>query len=217
MDTNNNILDHIARCIDEGDSARVEQWIDKAIKENIFIAEILNEGLVRGMSVVGAKFKNNEIYLPEVLISARAMKLGMDIIKPLLSAANVKSKGKIVIGTVQGDIHDIGKNLVSIMLEGAGFEVLDLGVDVSADKFIDAIKSEKADVIAMSALLTTTMMNMKEVVLALADAGIRKSIKVIIGGAPVSHSFAAEIGADGYATDAALAVDAVVDMLKCKT
>ena len=150
------------------------------------------------------------------MISARAMKVGMDIIKPLLAAAKIKSKGKIVIGTVKGDIHDIGKNLVGMMLEGAGFEILDLGIDVSHDKFVNTVKNEKPDVIAMSALLTTTMMNMKEVILALEDAGIRKNIKIIIGGSPISHTFAKQIGADSYAPDAASAVDAVVDLLNCK-
>jgi 5-methyltetrahydrofolate--homocysteine methyltransferase len=216
MSTNINILDQIANRIEGGNEKGVKECIEKAISQNIFIADILNDGLVKGMSIVGIKFKNNDIYLPEVLIAARAMKAGMEIIKPLLAEAKVKSKGKVVIGTVKGDLHDIGKNLVSMMLEGAGFEILDLGIDVSHDKFVATVKKEKADVIAMSALLTTTMMNMKEVIHALENAGIRKNIKVIIGGAPISYTFASQIGADGYAPDAASAVDAVVALLRCE-
>ena len=216
MSINKNILNQIANRIEEGNEKGVKECIEKAISQNIFIADVLNDGLVKGMSNVGVKFKNNEIYLPEVLIAARAMKAGMEIIKPLLAEAKVKSKGKVVIGTVKGDLHDIGKNLVSMMLEGAGFEILDLGIDVSHDKFVTTVKNENADVIAMSALLTTTMMNMKEVIYALENAGIRNNIKVIIGGAPVSHTFASQIGADGYAPDAASAVDAVVALLKCE-
>jgi len=165
------------------------------------------------MNVVGEKFKNNEFYVPEVLIAARAMHGGMDIVKPLLADSGAVSKGKVVIGTVKGDLHDIGKNLVAMMLEGGGFDVIDLEVDVPAEKFVEAAQSQSAHVIALSALLTTTMPGMKDTIDALAEAGLRDSVKVIIGGAPVTQNYSDEIGADGYAPDAASAVDLVRSLL----
>jgi len=159
------------------------------------------------MSIIGEKFKKNEVYVPEVLIAARAMHAGMDVLKPKLIESGVKNIGKIVMGTVQGDLHDIGKNLVEMMLEGAGFEVIDLGTDVSADKFIEAVKEHQPNIIGMSALLTTTMVNMVEVIKALDVAGLRDKVKIMIGGAPITQNYADQIGADGYSPDAASAVD----------
>jgi len=159
------------------------------------------------MSIIGEKFKKNEVYVPEVLIAARAMHAGMDVLKPKLIESGVKNIGKIVMGTVQGDLHDIGKNLVEMMLEGAGFEVIDLGTDVSADKFIEAVKEHQSNIMGMSALLTTTMINMVEVIKALDVAGLRDKVKIMIGGAPITQNYADQIGADGYSPDAASAVD----------
>jgi len=163
---------------------------------------------------VSEKFKNNEIFIPEVLISARAMNAGLDILKPLLMESNVQPKGKVVIGTVKGDLHDIGKNIVAMLLQGAGFDVIDLGADVPKEKFLEFVKKEKADILGMSALLTTTMLYMKEMIKALKKEGIRQDVKVIIGGAPVTESYAAQIEADGYAPDAASAVDLSKRLLK---
>jgi len=171
---------------------------------------------VAGMNVVGTKFKNNEFYVPEVLIAARAMHAGMDILKPLLTESGVEPIAKVAIGTVQGDLHDIGKNLVAMMLEGAGFEVIDLGVDVKPEQFVDAVKNQGAELVCLSALLTTTMPYMKDTIQALKEAGVRDQVKVMIGGAPVTQSYADEIGADGYASDAATAVDVAKELLKIK-
>jgi methylmalonyl-CoA mutase cobalamin-binding domain/chain len=165
------------------------------------------------MAVVGEKFKNNEFYIPEVLVAARAMNAAMAIVKPLIVGDQLKPLGKVVIGTVRGDLHDIGKNLVMMMLEGAGFEIVDLGVDVAPEKFVEAAKANSADVVAMSALLTTTMPAMKDTIAALEENGLRDKVKVIIGGAPVTQSYADSIGADGYAPDAASAVDKVKELL----
>jgi 5-methyltetrahydrofolate--homocysteine methyltransferase len=173
---------------------------------------ILDEALIAGMNVVGDKFKNNEFYVPEVLIAARAMHAALDVLKPRLAESGVEPVGKVAIGTVKGDLHDIGKNLVAMMLEGAGFEIMDLGVDVAPEQFVQAVK-DSANVVALSALLTTTMVSMKDTIKALADAGVRAKAKVIIGGAPVTQSYADEIGADGYAPDAASAVDETKSLL----
>ncbi len=170
-------------------------------------------GLVAGMDVVGKKFKNNEYYVPEVLIAARAMKMAMAVLKPELVEAGVEPKGKVVIGTVKGDLHDIGKNLVAMMMEGAGFEVIDLGVDVTPEKFVGGAQENGADVICMSALLTTTMLNMKQTVTKAEEAGVKGKIKIMIGGAPVTQNYADEIGADGYSADAASAVDKLKKLL----
>jgi 5-methyltetrahydrofolate--homocysteine methyltransferase len=159
------------------------------------------------MEQIGIKFKNCEIYIPEVLIAARAMHGGMAILKPILSKSAANQAAKVIVGTVKGDLHDIGKNLVAMMLEGGGFEVIDLGIDVSADKFVEAIKKHQPQVVGMSALLTTTMREMKSILEAIQEAGLRKQVKAMIGGAPVTERFAKEIGADGYAPDAATAVD----------
>ncbi|GAI93687.1 unnamed protein product, partial [marine sediment metagenome] len=176
--------------------------------------EILNNGLMPGMNVVGKKFKANEMYIPEVLVAARAMHASMDVIKPLLIESDAPTRGNVVIGTVQGDLHDIGKNLVAMMLEGGGFTVIDLGVDVSAERFVEEAKKNNANIVGMSALLTTTMTGMKEVVeIFRADAKV-KDVKVIVGGAPLTQEYADSIGADGYAPDAASAVDLATDLLK---
>ncbi len=208
------ILEEIAIGVEKGDSNSVLALTEKALTQNISVGEILNNGLVAGMDVIGEKFKNNEVFIPEVLISAKAMKAGMELIKPLLAKANVESKGKVVIGTVKGDLHDIGKRIVAMLLEGAGFEVTDLGADVSKEKFLEFVEKERADILGMSALLTTTMTYMKEVIEAVENANLKQDVRVIIGGAPITHSYAEEIKADGYAPDAASAIDLVKDLLE---
>lgn len=207
------LLQEIANCIINGKAPDTEQLVQKALDAGIPVRDVLNEGMIAGMDVVGQKFKNNEFYVPEVLIAARAMKTGMKLLKPRFAEAGVEPIAKLALGTVKGDLHDIGKNLVAMMLEGAGFEIIDVGVDVTSEKFAAAIKENNAQVIGMSALLTTTMLNMKSTIEALKNDGIRNSIKVIIGGAPVTQSYADEIGADGYAADAATAVTEVKRLL----
>jgi 5-methyltetrahydrofolate--homocysteine methyltransferase len=177
---------------------------------------ILKEGLLPAMERVGIQFKNNEIYIPEVLIAARAMHAGMGILKPILSKSTSSQSVKIIVGTVKGDLHDIGKNLVVMMLEGAGFDVIDLGIDVAPEKFSEAIRKHQPQVVGMSALLTTTMREMKGTIETLQEAGLRSRVKVMIGGAPVTERFAKEVGADGYAPDAASAVDCVKGLLGLK-
>jgi len=174
---------------------------------------ILKDGFIQAMDRIGARFKGGEIYIPEVLIAARAMHAGMEVLKPILSKSTTRLSKKVAIGTVKGDLHDIGKNLVAMMLEGGGFEVIDLGVDVSAEKFVEAIKAHKPHVLGMSALLTTTIREMKMTLEAIEKAGLRNGIKTIVGGAPLTEKFAREIGADGYAPDAASAVDVVTSLV----
>lgn len=174
----------------------------------------MNDALIQAMSVVGEKFKNNEIYVPEVLIAARAMKAALEVLKPILTETGVKPIGKVVIGTVKGDLHDIGKNLVAMMMTGAGLEVIDLGVDVAPEKFCEAVKNHNPQIVAMSALLTTTMPNMKTTIEKLQEQGLRDKVKVIVGGAPVTESFAKSIGADGYAPDAASAAELAKKFVK---
>jgi 5-methyltetrahydrofolate--homocysteine methyltransferase len=206
-------LKEIADNLIKGKAPEVKELVQRAIDEGEDVQRVLNEGLVAGMSVVGAKFKANEFYVPEVLIAARAMKAGMGILRPILADKNIKGVGTVVLGTVRGDLHDIGKNLVAMMLEGAGFEIIDLGVDVSPEKFIETAKEKKADLVGLSALLTTTMPSMKDVVKAVGESGLKDRVKVMIGGAPLTQSYADEIGADGYAPDAASAVDEVKQLL----
>lgn len=208
------ILEEIAFEVEKANSISVHALTEKALKQNISAGEILKNGLVAGMDVIGKKFKNNEIFIPEVLISAKAMKAGMKLVRPLLAKANVESKGKVVIGTVKGDLHDIGKNIVAMLLEGAGFEVIDLGSDVSKEKFLEFVEKERADILGISALLTTTMTYMREVIEAVENANLRQNVRVIIGGAPITHSYAEEIKADGYAPDAASAVDLTKDLIE---
>ncbi len=208
------IFDKIADEVLKGNSAPVEELVNGALSQDISAEEILNKGLIGGMSIVSEKFKNNEIFIPEVLVSARAMNSGLEILKPLLAEANVKSIGKVVIGTVKGDLHDIGKNIVAMMLQGAGFDVVDLGTGVSKEKFLEFVEKEQADILGISTLLTTTMIYMKEVVEELKNANLEQNVKVIIGGVPVTQSYAVQINADGYAPDAASAVDLTKKLLK---
>jgi 5-methyltetrahydrofolate--homocysteine methyltransferase len=207
------ILEEIAVLLEKGDAGSVESLTEKALSQNITAEDILNKGLVSGMQVVSEKFKANEIFIPEVLVAARAMTAGMKIIKPLLAQADVKARGKIVIGTVKGDLHDIGKKILGMLLEGAGFEVIDLGTDVTKEMFIESVKKDNAEVIGMSALLTTTMIYMKEVIEAVEKEDLKSKVKVIIGGAPITQAYADEIGADGYAPDAASGVDLTKNLL----
>ena len=195
----------LSESIIKGDQVSAVEITTDAINEGMEPGVILSEGLIAGMNVIGVRFKNNEVYIPEVLIAARAMKSAMAILEPKLIESGVEPIGKIVIGTVKGDLHDIGKNLVAMMLKGAGFEVIDLGVDVGPEKFIEAVKQYKSQVVAMSALLTTTMPAMESCVKSFKDAGL--DVKTMIGGAPVTQSYADKIGADGYSGDAASAVD----------
>jgi len=196
----------IADALIAGKRDEVEAKVEEAVAEGASPGAILNNGLVAGMAVIGKRFKNNEVYVPEVLISARAMHAGMGILEPLLAAAGVERPGKVVIGTVKGDLHDIGKNLVGMMLRGGGYEVIDLGTDVSADQFVAAVRENTANVVGLSALLTTTMPYMAKVVEAITEAGF-DGVRTMIGGAPVTQQFADEIGAQGYAPDAASAVE----------
>jgi len=198
-------LQALAEALIKGDRNKVVEMTKQALADKVAPASILNDGLIAGMSVVGKRFKANEVYVPEVLIAARAMKGGMEVLQPALVAAGVQPVATVVLGTVKGDLHDIGKNLVGMMLTGGGFKVVDIGTDAPAEKFVEACKANNAAVCAMSALLTTTMPQMTEVVKAMKAAGLKT--KTIIGGAPVTQSFCDEIGADGYAPDAASAVD----------
>jgi len=200
-------LNLISESLQRGDAEKVKELVNRALEERYLPKEILENGLIEGMNIIGVKFKNNEIYVPEVLIAARAMHTGMDVLKPKLVETGVKNIGRIIIGTVKGDLHDIGKNLVKMMLEGAGFEVVDLGVDVSADQFVENTRIYQPDIVGMSALLTTTMVNMPEVIKTLEVAGLRDKVKVMIGGAPVTQNYADQIGADSYSPDAATAVE----------
>ena len=204
----------LADAILRGDNIKSKEVTQDLVDKKIPAGEILSEGLIAGMSVVGKKFKANEMYIPEVLIAARAMHAAMDILKPLLAQTGAPTKGIAIIGTVQGDLHDIGKNLVSMMLEGAGFTVVDIGVDIPAEKFVEAAKENKADIIGLSALLTTTMPAMKEIIDAVRKDPATKNVKVIIGGAPLTQEYADSIGADGYAADASSAVDISENLLK---
>jgi len=200
-------LNGISEALQRGKADKVSELVKQALNEGTTPKNILEEGLIHGMSIIGKKFKKNEIYVPEVLIAARAMHAGMDVLKPKLIETGVKNIGKVVMGTVQGDLHDIGKNLVEMMLEGAGFEVIDLGTDISTDKFVEAVKEHKPNIIGMSALLTTTMVNMVGVIKALDVAGLRDKVKIMVGGAPITQNYADQIGADGYSPDASSAVD----------
>jgi len=196
-----------------GDMHAVEDAAKAGLAGGVPAGEILNEAMIPAMAEVGRLFEANEYYVPEMLISARAMKAGLAILRPELAAAGVEPKGKVVLGTVKGDLHDIGKNLVGIMIEGAGFEIIDLGVDVSPEAFVQAAQEKDADAIGLSALLTTTMPSMKSTIEALEEAGVRDKVKVIIGGAPVTQKYADEIGADGYGRDAAAAATLTKSLL----
>ena len=202
----------MADALIRGQAPKVKELVQAAIQEGAEPADILTKGLIAGMSVVGERFKKNEIYVPEVLIAARAMHAGMDQIKPLLTETGVQPKGVYAIGTVKGDLHDIGKNLVMMMIEGAGYEVVDLGVDVTPEKFVQSVKNG-AQVVGLSALLTTTMPSMRTTIDAIKAAGLRDKVKIMVGGAPLTQAYSDEIGADGYAPDAATAVDVAGQLL----
>ena len=206
------ILSEISENLQKGKAKIVAELVQKALDEGVAPDAILNEGLLAGMNIIGEKFKTNEVYVPEVLVAARAMNKGTVILKPHLAAAGVQATGKVCIGTVQGDLHDIGKNLVKMMLEGKGLEVVDLGTDVSPETFVQTAIEQNCQVICCSALLTTTMPLMADVVKAAEAAGIRDKVKIMIGGAPVSEEFRAQIGADVYTPDAASAADAAVKL-----
>jgi 5-methyltetrahydrofolate--homocysteine methyltransferase len=200
-------LQQINSCLYEGEEAEVARLVRQALGQGLEPEVVLSEGLLRGMDRVGSDFRAGDLFVPEVLIAARAMAAGMDVLRPLLTETGVPSQGRLVIGTVAGDLHDIGKNLVKMMLEGAGFETIDLGTDVPPQGFVDAVRAHRPRIVGMSAMLTTTMASMQTTIEALQEAGLRQSVKVMIGGAPVTASFADRIGADAYAPDAATAVD----------
>ncbi len=203
----------LADAIIKGDNTASKEMAEKLVADGVKATEILNDGLVPGMNVVGTKFKANEMYIPEVLIAARAMHAAMDIIKPLLAESGAEMKGTVVVGTVQGDLHDIGKNLVCMMLEGGGFSVVDAGVDIPADQFVAKAKESGASVIGLSALLTTTMPGMKEVIDAVKADPETADVKVMVGGAPLTQEYADSIGAAGYAADASSAVDLANELM----
>jgi len=207
------LLEKISAELQKGNYQEMSGLIQKALDAKIPPSRILSDGLIAGMDIVGAKFRNEELFIPEVLIAAKAMQAGMDVLRPQLIASGAKLAGKIILGTVKGDVHDIGKNLVAMFMEGAGYQVIDLGVDVSSEKFIEMVKTHRPTLLGLSALLTTTMPRMKEVIESLGKAGIRNTVKVIIGGAPITVKFAADIGADGYAPDAAAAVPKARELL----
>jgi len=204
-------LSALAEYVENGKQQEAAQAVQEALDSGVEPQEVLDEGLTAGMQVVGKKFKNNEVYVPEVLIAARAMQAGMDILEPKLAETGVEPAGTVVMGTVKGDLHDIGKNLVTMMLKGGGLRVVDVGIDVEPEQFVEKARESNANIVGLSALLTTTMPQMKEVVQALKDAGV--DAKVIVGGAPVTQDYADDIGADGYAADAASAVDLANELI----
>jgi len=201
-----NIIPQIYTAVLEGDANAVKELVQQGIEEGLAAQALLNDGLIAAMNEVGRLFEEGEYFVPEMLVSARAMQAGMNLLRPILVEQDVKPMGRVVIGTVKGDLHDIGKNLVGMMLEGAGFEVIDLGMDVPEEKFLRAIEEHQPHLVGLSALLTTTMSNMKTTIEAIKAAGLRERVKIMLGGAPVTQTFAAQIGADGYAPDASQAV-----------
>lgn len=211
--SNSAILQEISEKIQKGKTKDIKALVPKALEEGVSASDILNDGLLAGMNIVGVKFKNNEVFVPEVLIAARAMKAGTDLLKPYLISADISAKGTVILGTVRGDFHDIGKNLVKMMMEGQGLDVIDLGVDVAPEAFVAAAKEHNADLIACSALLTTTMDEMKNVVELCKAEGIREKVKIMIGGAPITDAYCAEIGADLYTSDAASAAEQAASLL----
>ena len=203
----------LAAAVLKGDDAHVKSLTQGLIDSGKDLLEIINQGLISGMDVVGARFKKGEMFVPEVLMAARAMSEGINLVKPHIAETDIPSLGKVLVGTVKGDLHDIGKNLLAMMMEGAGFTVVNLGVDIAPEKFVEAAKEQQADMIAMSALLTTTMLAMKDTIELFKEEGIRDKVRIIIGGAPISQEYADEIGADGFAPDAATACDLAKDLL----
>ena len=210
------MFESIQEALFRGDRAGVARLTQAALDSGVEIKKILDEGLIAAMNVVGAKFKCNEIFIPEVLISAKAMQAGTAILEPHFAKCGIRPIGKVVIGTVKGDLHDIGKNIVGMMLKGACFELLDLGIDVGPEKFVEALQADTIDIIAMSSLITTSMPWMKETIKILKDSGLRDKVKIMVGGAPVTKAFADLIGADAYAKDAATAVDKAKELLRGK-
>lgn len=207
------ILNEISENVIKGDADGVAELVQKALNERIDLQEIMHEGMVSGMTVIGERFKNNEIFLPEMMVAARAMNAGLDIIEPLIAKSNARYVGKVVIGTVKDDLHDVGKNMVKIMFKGSGFQVFDLGIDVSPDEFVQAAKKNNVDLIAMSALLTLTVHNMKGTIEVIEEAGLKNETKIMVGGAPVTQNIADQVGADGYAPDCARAVERAKELL----
>ena len=208
------LLQEISEQLQKGKAKVVKELVQQAIDEGIPVKEILEEGLLHGMGIIGEKFKNNEVFVPEVLVAARAMNMGAALLKPLLAEAGVEATGKVCIGTVKGDLHDIGKNLVKMMMEGKGLEVIDLGANVDPEKYVETAKANNCQIIACSALLTTTMSVMPDVVQAASKAGIRDKVKIMIGGAPITQAYCNQIGADCYTSDAATAAEAAVELCK---
>ncbi len=211
------ILKEISECLQLGDAEKVSALTKKAVEERMAPKEVLDKGLIEGMDAVGERYRNHEIFLPDMLLAAKAMYAGMDVLKPLFIEGGIPTIGKVVIGSVQGDLHDIGKNLVRIMLKGAGFDVIDLGNDVAPERFVEAAKQENVAVVGMSALLTTTMPVMKRVVELVKEEGLDSKVKTIIGGASVSEEYAREIGADAYSYDSANAVECVRKLVREST
>ena len=207
------IFKELTEKVEKGKHVEAQQETQKAIDSGTPPYEILINGLQPGLTIVGNRFKRGEAYIPEMLLAARAMQAGMDLLRPLLVETGTKPIGKVIIGTVKNDLHDIGKNMVGMMLEGAGFQVIDLGINVSAEKFVESLQKEEAPILGLSALLSTTMPYLRTTIEALEEKGLRDKVKVIVGGAPVTEDYAMEIGADGYAPDAAYAVDKVKDLL----
>lgn len=208
------LLQDISENLQKGKAKIVKELVQQAINEGMSAKDILEQGLLAGMGIIGVKFKNNEVYVPEVLIAARAMNSGAELLKPLLSEAGVVATGRVCLGTVKGDLHDIGKNLVKMMMEGKGLEVIDLGTDVAPEKYIQSAIDENCSVICCSALLTTTMGVMKDVVAAADTAGIRGKVKIMVGGAPVTEAFCEQIGADRYTSDASTAAEVAVELCR---
>ncbi len=206
-------FEQLANGVIAGEIEKVGELTQKAVDEGVDPMEIIDNGLMSGMSVVGERFKVGDMYIPEVIMSAKAMSSGMEIVKPLIIGGGSTSKGKVLLGTVKGDLHEIGKKLVQMMMESAGLEVEDIGIDISPEKFAEAVREKKPDVLGMSALLTTTMLAMKDTIETLKEAGLRDSVKILVGGAPVTLDFAEEIGADGWAPDAVTAKDKVLEFL----
>ncbi|HHT02603.1 MAG TPA: cobalamin-binding protein [Firmicutes bacterium] len=207
------VLENLAQAIIAGDAMAAKSLTEAALQEGATPSTVIKEGLIAGMDVISRRFKAREIFVPEVLIAARAMHSGLDVLKPLLASSGQKAAGQVVMGSAKGDLHDIGKNLVIMMLEGAGFEVTDLGVDVAPERFVQAVQEQKPHAIGISSLLTTTMPAMGKTIEALAAANVRDQVKVVIGGAPVTQRYADEIGADGYAPDASAAVELIKNLV----
>lgn len=213
---NEDMVKSIKDALSKGDRNGVAKAVKEALATGLDVKTVLEDGLIASMSAIGEKFKANEIFIPEVLIAAKAMHSGLAVLEPLFAASGIKPTGKVVIGTVKGDLHDIGKNIVSMMLKGACFEIMDLGIDVPPGKFVEIVQTKSPDIIAMSSLLTTSMGAMKDTIKLLKESGLRDKVKIIVGGAPVTQVYADSIGADSYAKDAATAVDKAKELVKAK-